>query len=112
MDEKLLMFALFSGSGLLLALLAIPLILCKIKPNILYGFRTPKTLGNPQIWYQANTYAGWRLLWTGIIVIAASVALFAFPQVDLLTYSLAILGVVCLSLTITLVQSFLYLRKL
>ncbi len=32
----------------------IPLLLRKVPPNAIYGFRTPKTLSDPQIWYEAN----------------------------------------------------------
>ena len=43
---------LYAGIGLLLILVAIPLIRKKIKPNHLYGFRVPQTLNDPDVWYQ------------------------------------------------------------
>ena len=42
----------------LFALMAIPLILRKIPRNGAYGFRTPKTLSNDELWYKANAYFG------------------------------------------------------
>ena len=42
---------LYVGIGLLLILVAIPLIRKKIKPNHLYGFRVPQTLNDPEVWY-------------------------------------------------------------
>ena len=40
--------------GLLIVGLSIPLIRRRVKPNRLYGFRTPKTMSSEQIWYEAN----------------------------------------------------------
>jgi hypothetical protein len=45
------MIGMFVVSGLLLCVLAIPMILKKVKPNFWYGFRVRKTLENPDIWY-------------------------------------------------------------
>ena len=68
------LFLMNVGIGILMILLAIPLTLRKVKPNIWYGFRTPKTLSDEGIWYEANEYAGKALLVaSGIIVIAALV---------------------------------------
>ncbi|MBM4319678.1 MAG: SdpI family protein, partial [Deltaproteobacteria bacterium] len=52
----------FSVVGALIALACIPLILRKVKPNWLYGFRTRLTLSSPEIWYPANVFGGWALL--------------------------------------------------
>jgi len=41
-------------TGLVLIAVSIPLIFGKIKPNRWYGFRTPTTLSDEQIWYAAN----------------------------------------------------------
>ena len=53
---------LFTGSGLLLAAVSVPLVLGKIGPNPWYGFRVRKTLADPAVWYPANAYAAKRLL--------------------------------------------------
>ena len=57
----------------LLILLAIPLIFRKVPPNLLYGFRTQKTMSNDTIWYAANWGAGWDLVFSGtaMLVLAA-----------------------------------------
>lgn len=47
---------------LLLVALAIPLVLRKIPPNWAYGFRTPATLSDERIWYEANAHFGRGLL--------------------------------------------------
>src|SRR5690606_35974547 len=46
----------------LIAVLSVPLILRKVPPNALYGFRTPLTRSSPEVWYPANAYAGKALL--------------------------------------------------
>ena len=46
----------------LFALIAIPLVLRKVKPNVIYGFRTPTTLSNDVVWYETNAFFGWTLL--------------------------------------------------
>lgn len=42
--------------------ISLPLILRRIPPNGFYGFRTPRTLANPHLWYGANAFTGWALL--------------------------------------------------
>lgn len=44
------------GVALLLALLALPLLLRKVPPNRLYGYRTRATLGDEALWYAANSH--------------------------------------------------------
>lgn len=48
-------------SCLIIIAISIPLILEKVKPNRVYGFRTQKTLSNEIIWYQANKFLGYTL---------------------------------------------------
>ena len=39
---------------LIIISISIPLILEKVKPNSVYGFRTQKTLSNEIVWYKAK----------------------------------------------------------
>jgi uncharacterized membrane protein len=55
----------FAANSLLLIGLAIPLMQRRVRPNRLYGFRTPTTLGDERIWYEVNAITGADLLWTG-----------------------------------------------
>jgi hypothetical protein len=63
--------------GILNIVIARPLILRRIGPNRLYGFRTPKTLGDAQVWYDANEYSGKTLRTAGIATIVAGLLQFA-----------------------------------
>ncbi|MDD5673226.1 MAG: SdpI family protein [Chitinivibrionales bacterium] len=99
-------------ASLLIVGLSIPLIKGSISRNDFYGFRTPKTMSNDQIWFKANRFAGEALLWAGIIssilLIVLVVYGFKNPEKDLTCLSL-------LSLTgpllIAILVSFAYLKK-
>jgi len=56
MAEKQLLLLMYCSAGILLAILSIPLMRRKIPPNGLYGFRTQKTMDNPELWYLVNQY--------------------------------------------------------
>ena len=71
--DIMIMVGMFVGTGLLLSTLAIPMILKKIKPNGLYGFRVRKTMENPEIWYAVNAYSGKRLFGTGLVEVVAAI---------------------------------------
>jgi hypothetical protein len=49
--------------------ISVPLVLEKVPPNRLYGSRTPKTLSNSDIWYEANYKGGITLLVASLISI-------------------------------------------
>ena len=102
---------LYVVGGLLLTGLSIPLILEKVKPNALYGFRVQQTLDDPQVWYAVNKYSGKRLLTAGIITVVAAVGFYLIPGISVDAYALACLGVTGTVLTIGIVQSFRYLKK-
>jgi len=98
-------------TGLLLAVISIPLILRKIGPNPWYGFRVKKTLDDPAVWYPVNAYAAKRLLAVGLVSSLAAVLLFFVPGLDLNSYALACAGVSLGGLLVTLIQSIFYLRS-
>lgn len=56
----------------LITALSVPLILRKVPPNALYGFRTPRTLSSPDIWYPANAFSGAAMLVASVIITAAT----------------------------------------
>jgi uncharacterized membrane protein len=99
------------SSGLLLAALSVPLILRRIGPNPLYGFRVKRTLEDPAVWYPVNAYAAKRLLVVGLVISVSGILLFFVPGVDLLVYALANAGIAFVGLSSAVIQSFLYLRS-
>lgn len=104
----------FALVGLLFVGLGLPLAWRKIGPNWLYGFRTAKTLGDPEIWYAANQAAGVALAIAGVVIAVFSMLLLfigpmLLPPLGVVIGNLAVM-VVCL--TATVVYSVLVLRRL
>jgi len=102
----------FLSIGLLVIVIAIPMILGRVKPNNWYGFRTRTTLSTPDIWYPANAYAGRLLVWLGIVDILASLLLALIPGISEDAYSLLATGVLPLGLLIVVVLSLRYAKAL
>ena len=110
--DNIVLLGMFIVTGMLLAGLSIPMILKRIKPNGLYGFRVKQTLENPDIWYPVNSYSGKWLLATGIFQICAAIMLYFIPAISLDQYSLAVLGIFVLAFAIGLVYSIRYMKSL
>lgn len=70
--------AFLSGSiatlSFLVLIVALPLAIRKVPPNNVYGFRTPKTMSDRKIWFDANAYAGKAMC-------VAAIAMFSFAGV-------------------------------
>lgn len=66
---------LFILSGLLMIVLAIPMIKGKIKRNTWYGFRLPITQKSDEMWYPSNVYAGKGLVVFGLITLVSALLL-------------------------------------
>ena len=63
------------GLDVVLAGIALPLALRKVRRNFFYGFRTPATLSDDRIWYEANAHFGRGLLIACIVGAIAILAL-------------------------------------
>ena len=106
------LFYIYVGGGLLLALLSLPLIGRKIKPNPYYGFRVSATLENPEIWYTANQYFAKRQLAAALIEIASATGLYYWPGITVDAYALSVLGVFVVTFSIAIIQGWRYIKKL
>jgi len=98
--------------GLLMVVLAVPLIKRKVKPNGLYGFRLPQTLNDPDVWYAVNAHFGRRLLVTGMATTLAALLLYRLPGLDVDSYAWALLAVFVLFFGVGVVQSWRYMNAL
>jgi uncharacterized membrane protein len=105
------MLILTTGSALLVIALAIPMIRRKVKPNPYYGFRTPRLLKNPDLWYDANAYAGRWLVVYGLGVLVASIGLALVPNISPDTYAIAVTGVALGGLGLLCLLLWRYLRN-
>ena len=98
---------------LLILLLSIPMILGNVPPNGAYGFRTPKTLSSPDIWYPANRAAGWFMLVAMVVSICFNVALlWTYPEWPLERTVLWMTGGMMIPLTISILASLIYIGRL
>ena len=105
-------FYIYAGGGLLLALLSLPLIARKIKPNPYYGFRVSATLENSEIWYTVNQYFAKRQLVAALIEIASATGLYYWPGITVDAYALSVLGVFVATFSIAIIQGWRYIKKL
>jgi len=105
------LLALYSIGGLVLAGLSVPLILKKIPPNGLYGFRIPATINNPGLWYKVNTYTGWRLLIVGLATSVGSIILFFTVNSSVDAYALSCLGLFLALFCWAIITSYLYMKS-
>lgn len=102
--------------GLLLISISIPLIHKAIGPNWFHGFRTRKTLSNPEIWYKANKYMGKELVAAGIVIIMLAVIAMAVHLRIIMFTAIQANALFILVLLVPLVMAILrsvsYLKKL
>ncbi len=78
----------------LLALIAVPLALRKVRRNVLYGYRTRATLASDDVWYEANASFGKRLIAACLVGAGAAWALYVlqpFPPDVFLPVSIVVL---------------------
>jgi uncharacterized membrane protein len=102
---------LYVALGLLSAAFAVPLMLRKVGPNPVYGFRVRKTLEDPALWYDANAFAGKCLFWFGVGTGLACVALYFVP-IDPVAYAWACLVISLGGLAMSVILSFRFLNRL
>jgi uncharacterized membrane protein len=104
---------LFCGASLLFMALGIPLWLRKVGPNYIYGFRVRATLEDPEVWYEANAYAGKALFYGGLITLLFNVALYFFAEgLGKDSYAMLGGGAVMIMVIAMTVLSFIKLNKI
>ena len=92
------------------ALLALPLMLRKVPPNLVYGYRTRATLTDENVWYEANAHFGRGFLIASAITGIAAFALYRMrPAEHFLPLSLVVLT---LPAAIATLATALYIRRL
>jgi hypothetical protein len=110
-EYMLTLFAFYFCSGILLMLLSIPLLLEKVKPNPVYGFRIQATLDDPSTWYAVNRYFGKRLLVVGVVICIGAAALYYVPAITVDGYALAMLAIFVIAFSAALLQSWKYMKS-
>ena len=103
-------FVLTASFGLLFVLIAWPMAKGLVEPNGAYGFRTPRTLSDPAIWYPANRAAGRAMMVAGATTILGSPSLLFVT--DEQTAEKALVAWLTIPLSVAMVYSFVYLARL
>jgi uncharacterized membrane protein len=109
LTELLMMFLI---SGAILVALSIPMIMGKVTPNSIYGFRVPETMNDPRTWYAVNAYSGKWLLFTGLIFMATCILAYIIPGISVDTYSLICMAGFFIPMTIGFIKSWIYMKQL
>ncbi|MEO8378039.1 MAG: SdpI family protein [Acidobacteriota bacterium] len=76
-----------AACGGLVAVLGIPMMKRRVRPNGLYGLRTPATFADESVWYDANAQSGKDIAILGIFQLILALAL---PLAGLSTTSVAL----------------------
>ena len=113
MDEIFITIIVFFLIGFLFILLGIPLLLEKVKPNWFYGFRTPSTIKNKDLWYKVNKQTGREFIIGGIIVIIGSIFFLTFQSYfNIIEILVILLLLVNLAVIIIIFRGTFLLRRL
>lgn len=104
---------LFIGCAALIGALSVPLMLKRIPPNPIYGFRTARTMSSEEVWYPANRFCGRQLLFAAVIQAVVNISILLIAP-DLPAETAAAIGTATLLITLigATVRSLLYLRRL
>jgi uncharacterized membrane protein len=102
----------YIAGGIVLALLALPFLAGKVKPNLFYGLRIPATLENPVVWYAANKFFAKRLLVVALIEVIAAVGLYFPRNMNTERYTLSVFGVFIVTFVIAMFQSLRYIKSI
>lgn len=104
---------LYGIGRVLLTAISLPMMYDKVPPNGFYGFRTPRTMSDPNVWYPANRVAGRNLALAGVIVATAALVVFAMQKsIQPRTAALTLLIVSMASLIGAVIHSFIALRRI
>jgi len=101
------LIALIATGGLLCAV-SIPLMQKRVAPNRWLGFRTPRTLEDPELWYTVNAYAGKWLFGMGVLVLTTSILLYLVPNMNEDLYGGLMSFIVLATVLFGLFQSYRY----
>ena len=104
---------LFASTGLLFVGLGIPLMRKRVPPNPYYGFRTKRTMSDPDIWYEINRVQGNDLFVAGSLITLSSLTMLVVARAWTAEYVVfTLLAVLVLSLTGVAWHGFSVLRRM
>lgn len=113
MNEYMILIIAFILVGIIEIIMGLPLLLEKVKPNWLYGFRLPGTLSDEEIWYKTNKYVGRDFVVMGILIIFFSLfLLFFMSSFTVFEITFVSIFLIILPMIIIIIRGVIYLKKL
>ncbi len=113
MDLKIKLIISFIIPSIVFICVSIPLIMNRIPPNGLYGFRLRKTLSNKEIWYKANKFGGQCVFFAGVMTLTGCLWLWSHKEsLSWYTINDVGFGFFIIPLTGALILSLTYIKKL
>lgn len=88
MNDIQILASVIAGSGLLISLVSVPLILGRIPPNDVYGIRTRAAFASEADWYRINRIGGRYLAISGLVILLTGAVGFFLPGSAFHSYSL------------------------
>jgi uncharacterized membrane protein len=76
MEPRVTLLIIFLVSAIATVIAGLPLKKRKVKPNWIYGFRTPATLKDEALWYDVNEKTGKDLVVIGNVLAVLAAAMF------------------------------------
>lgn len=104
MNSIQIVASVMAGSGVLIFLLAIPLILRRVPPNAVYGVRTKASFSSHSDWYRINNIGGRYLAVSGAIIFVVGIAGFFLPASRFDAYSIGAAAVALLAVIIPCIR--------
>lgn len=103
MSEDAILLLVNVATGVVLLIGGFPMWRGWIKPNHWWGFRTPRTLSDERVWYEANRFTGLGLTVAAVLIGAVSAASYLQPETVTPVTSLILS---CVFVTVGLLWSF------
>jgi uncharacterized membrane protein len=85
----------FIATGVILVLVAVPMIRRRVPPNRLYGLRVSATYADEWVWYEANAASGRDMLLLGVLQLAVAIVGLLFLRQLPIAYVLLNTAVIC-----------------
>lgn len=77
MSETAIFASILCGAGVVFVGFGVPLFQQRVPPNYWYGCRTTKCLSDQKIWYAVNRVTGRSMIEGGVLMMIASLLMFA-----------------------------------
>jgi hypothetical protein len=110
-DMAMFLLFIFLGTAGVFITLGVPLMLGRVRPNALYGFRTEATLRDANVWYPVNRAGGTAII-IGAVAVATAAVVTYVSRVSIESAAAMNLGVTLASVLAAAVHGWRVQRRL